>query len=149
MEQVYSPSPTDAYLVPPDFLYLELKNTDTTYKPIPCDFNVSSGQPNFGRFGFGGGRTSAKDFSGNTISTYTFNLSRYIQKIVTNKITNFTFKLSAPDFILNPNNFIDECGQGVSAFSVPINNVAFGRVKLGGGNNTNYRMRLHIIYSKI
>ena len=149
MEQVYSPAPTDGYFTPQGLLYLEAKKTDTTYIPIPCDFNVSSGQPNFGRFGFGGVRTTAKDASGNTISKYTFNISRYVQKIVTKGITNYTLKLSAPDFIINKTGFFDECQQGISPFNVSVNNVAVGRVKLGGGNNPNYRMRLRIIYSNI
>ncbi|MEP6594641.1 MAG: DUF4270 family protein, partial [Ginsengibacter sp.] len=149
MEQVYSPSPTDGYFTAPGLLYLEQKITDTTYRPIPCDFNLLSGTPNFGRFGFGGNRTTSKDFLGNTISTYTFNISRYVQKIVTKGITNYTLKLSAPNYIINRTGFLDECGQGVSPFNYLINNVTVGRVKLGGGNNPNYLMRLRIIYSNI
>jgi hypothetical protein len=149
MEQVHSFDATDGYFTPPSILYLEQKVSDTTYRPIPCDFNTLSGQPNFGRFGFGGGRTTAKDFGGNPISTYTFNMTRYVQKIVTNGITNTTLKLSAPDYIVNRNNYIDECGQPVLSFNYPINNVTVGRIKLGGGNNQNYPMRLRIVYSNL
>lgn len=149
MEQVYSPDPTDKYFAPPNILYLEQKISDTTYKPIPCDFNTLSGQPNFGRFGFGGIRTTAKDFSGNTISTYTFTISRYVQKIVTKGINNYTLRLSASDYIINRTPFSDECFQPVGPFNYLINNVTVGRVKLGGGSNPNYKMRLHIIYSNL
>jgi hypothetical protein len=149
MQQVYSPLAVDAFLTPPSILYLEQKINDTTYRPIPCDFSLASGQINFGRFGFGGLRTDAKDFAGNNISTYTFNISRYVQKIVTNKITNTTLKLSAPYFVTSRNAFVDECGQGVSPFNFLINQLAAGRVKLGGGNNANYKMQLRIIYSKL
>ena len=150
MEQVYSPSQTDGYFTAPTALYLEQK-TDTGYRPIPCDFNIQSGSPNFGRQGFGGLRTTAKDLSGNTISTYTFNISRYVQKIVTKGITNYTLKLSAPDFIINRVGFFDECSQGISPFNSPVNTVTVGRVKLWGTNDPNatYRMRLRIIYSRI
>lgn len=147
MDQVFSTAPTDGYFTSPSLLHLEIKNSDTSFRPIPCDFNTLSGQPNFGTFG--GFRTFAKDHSGNTISRYTFVITRYIQKIITNGTTNYTLKLSAPDYITNPKSFIDECGQGVSSFfGLFMNYLTVGRVKLGG-NVPDYRMRLRIIYSNI
>ena len=147
MDQVFSPAPTDGYFTPPALLHLEIKNSDTSFRPIPCDFNTLSGQPNFGTFG--GFRAFAKDHSSNTISRYTFIITRYVQKIITNGTTNYTLKLSAPDYITNPTGFIDECGQGVSPFfSLFMNYLTVGRVKLGG-NIPDYRMRLRIIYSNI
>ena len=147
MEQVYSGAPTDQYFTPPSVLFLETKNSDTSYRAIPCDFNISTGSPNFSTFG--GFKTDAKDFAGNTISKYTFNISRYIQKIVTNRDTNYVLKLSAPEYINNTVGYLNECGQGISPYSFFTNFLTVGRIKLGGGNNSGYRMRLHIIYSNL
>lgn len=149
MDQAYSASTNDEYLTAPDILYLQIKDTGSTLKPIPCDFNTSTGTPNLGTFG--GVRATAKDNSGNNISRYTFNITRYVQKIVTNKNTNYTLKLSAPDYIINSTAYIDECNQTVSSYNYAANYLAAGRVKLVGGNSLNplAGMRLRIIYSKL
>jgi hypothetical protein len=146
MEQVFSTAPTEEYFTAPNLLHLEIKNSDTSLRPIPCDFNTLSGQPNFGSLG--GFRTLAKDKSGNNISRYTFVVTRYIQKIVTNVTTNYVLKLSAPDYIVNQDGFVDDCGQGISPFYFFMNSLTVGRIKLGGNNPEN-RMRLRIIYSNI
>ena len=149
MDQVYSPNTFDNYFAAPSLLYLDLKDTagGGSYRPIPCDFNTLSGQPNIATFG--GFRTIAKDPFGNNIARYTFNISRYVQKIVTNGRLNSTLRLRAPADIINPAAFVDECTQGVAPFTYPVNIATAGRVKLGGGNNLNYRMRLRIVYSNI
>ncbi len=149
MEQVYTGAVTDKLFTPPSFLFLQTKNSDTSYHAIPCDFNISSGQPNFSYLG--GFKTDAKDNAGNTIAKYVFNISRYVQKIVTNKDTSLVLKLSAPEYITDSIGYIDKCGQGISPYSFFLNYLTVGRVKLGGGNNPdlNHRMRLHIVYSNL
>ena len=149
MDQVYSPNTLDNYFATPSLLYLDLKDTagGGSYRPIPCDFNTLSGTPNISTFG--GFRTIVKDPFGNDISRYTFNISRYVQKIITNGRANATLRLRAPADIINPAGYIDECNQGVQPFNYPVNIPTVGRVKLGGGNNSNYRMKLRIIYSDL
>ncbi|MEP6615771.1 MAG: DUF4270 family protein [Ginsengibacter sp.] len=149
MDQVYSPNTLDDVFATPSLLYLDLKDTagGGSYRPIPCDFNTLSGQPNIATFG--GYRTIAKDPFGNDISRYIFNISRYVQKVVTNGRLNSTLRLRAPADIINPAAFVDECNQGLQPFTFPVNVPTIGRVKLGGGNNTNYRMRLRIVYSNL
>lgn len=149
MDQVYSPNTLDNFFATPSILYLDLKDTagGGSYRPIPCDFNTLSGPPNIATFG--GFRTIAKDPFGNDISRYTFNISRYVQKIVTNGRLNSTLRLRAPAEIINTTAFVDECNQAVQALNYPINIPTVGRVKLGGGNNANYRMKLRIIYSNL
>ncbi len=148
-EQVYvaSPSPDD-YLTPPQILYLDTKDTSTNgrYIPIPCDFTTFNQQPNFSSFG--GLRTSAKDFQGNPINKYVFNISRYVQTIVTKGSNNAVLRLRAPYNIVNPSAYVDRCGQPVSSFNFTLNNIAEGRVKLYGTNNSSpQKIRLHIVYS--
>ena len=149
MDQVYSPNTLDNFFATPSILYLDLKDTagGGSYRPIPCDFNTLSGPPNIATFG--GFRTIAKDPFGNDISRYTFNISRYVQKIVTNGRLNSTLRLRAPGDIINATSFVDECNQVVQALNYPVNIPTIGRVKLGGGNNANYRMKLRIIYSNL
>ena len=145
MDQV-APLPTDPF-APPTILYLDLKVNDTLYRPIPCDFAILNSQPNITTFG--GFKTAAKDPFVNNIARYTFNISRYVQKIVTNKRINSTLRLRAPDYITSLITSVDECNQRLLPFIYPYNQLAFGRVKLGGGSNINYRMRLRIIYSNL
>ncbi len=147
MEQVYSPAPSDGYFIPPGYLYLEVKNADTSFMPIPCDFTVLSGSPNLAQLG--GFKKDAKDGSGSTIARYTFNISRYVQKVITDVVPNYTLKLSAPDYINNDSGYLDKCNQPIPLFNYFINNPAFGRVKLGGGNNPQYAMRLRLVYSRL
>jgi Domain of unknown function (DUF4270) len=149
MDQVYSATTLDNFFATPGILYLDVQDTagGGSYRPIPCDFNALSGQPNIGTFG--GFRTLAKDPFGNDISRYAFNISRYVQKIITNGRLNSTLRLRAPDNIYNPAGFFDECNQGVAPLNFPVNIPTVGRVKLGGGTNINYRMKLRIIYSNL
>ena len=149
-EQVYFPAPPNNYLTAPTLLYLDTKDTFTNgrYIPIPCDFTTLNQQPNFRVFG--GIRKSSVDAQGNPINKYVFNISRYVQTIVTKKSNNAVLRLRAPNNIVNRTAYIDRCNLGVSPFNFTINNIAEGRVKLYGTDNTNtnpQRLRLHIVYS--
>ncbi len=148
-EQVFSTNTIDNYFTTPRTLYLDTKDTSTNgrYIPIPCDFTIDvNQQPNFGNFG--GLRISTNDVQGNPISKYVFNISRYVQSIVTRKSNNAVLRLRAPYNIVNPSAYIDRCNFPVSKFNLTINNIAEGRVKLFGTNHTSpQRMRLHIVYS--
>ncbi len=138
------PTPLDTILSPPSFLFLDLKDS---LRPIPCDFSMPGGQPDLGTFG--GFKTTAKDAFGNSIVRYTFNISRYVQKIVTNHRANSTLRLSAPNYVVNRVTYTDDCGQPFPPYIFVLNKVAFGRVKLVGGSTSVNRIRLRIIYSKL
>jgi hypothetical protein len=85
---------------------------------------------------------------------YNFNVSRYVQSIVTRHEKDYTLRLSAP-FRTNAAEVrggiaISPSPLGISGF--PINTpIAFGRVILAGGaySDPTKRVRLRIIYSKI
>jgi Domain of unknown function (DUF4270) len=151
VDQAYSPLPSDIYLTTPDFLYLDTKDTSTngTYIPIPCDFSISSQQtqPDFAYFG--GTKKIVSDGSGHQLSRYVFNISRYVQSIVTKASNNATLRLQAPYTISNQASYVDRCNQLVSQFVFPLNNIAKGGIKINGTNNTPTRLRLHIIYSAL
>jgi hypothetical protein len=79
---------------------------------------------------------------------YRFNLSRYVQSIVTRKEQSYTLRLHAP--------YVASCIFRSSLGNVPLffptsNFIGAGRVLVGGGSNPDpaKKMRLRIIYSKI
>jgi hypothetical protein len=80
---------------------------------------------------------------------YTFNLSRYVQSIVTKKLPSRTLRIYAP-YMTYP---YFESSIGTIGFlpDVLFINAPIGanRVVLGGGSHPTQKMRLHIIYSKI
>lgn len=149
VDQVYSGLPSDAYLTTPNYLYLDRKDTSASgsYRPIPCDFTLTSGAPAFSYFG--GMKKIITDGSGHQVSQYVFNISRYVQSIVTKGIKNATLRLSSPSSITNTIGIVDECGNGIAPFNYSLNNIAAGGVKLNGTNSTSTRIRLHIIYSTL
>lgn len=148
VDQVYSSNSLNDIFAPPVNLYVDAKDSsinDTAYIPIPCDFSSAELQSNFQNMG--GQLKYVTNSDGQSIAEYHFNISRYVQSIVTQGRQNLTLRLSAPDYVVNNSTYVDYCRQGIGPFSVPRNNTAEGRVKLNGTNNTATRIRLHVIYS--
>ena len=138
-------------LPPPNYLYIDAIDTaNVRWRPIPYDLSShenytyypSSGGIDFAYFG--GYVRHKTNLTGADIVYYNFNISRYVQNMVTRGRTsnrNYDLRLYAP-FVLNyPDYFL----TGI-AFA---NNLAYGRVKVGSGTNANYRLRLHIVYSNL
>ncbi len=78
--------------------------------------------------------------------TYRFNLTRYVQSIITGREQNDSLRLFAPLQVTY------RLGTNAPPFTIPVNSgVAFGRIILGGGTHPDAasRLRLRIIYSKI
>jgi hypothetical protein len=92
------------------------------------------------------------DLFGGTIASnnsYHFNITRYVQGIVTKHERNDILRLWAP---LRNNEFASNQAGGGTYVSLPVNRrIAEGRVVLGGGNNAdpNLRLRLRIVYSNL
>jgi hypothetical protein len=155
-EQIPGDITYDSVFTTPQFLYLDLKDTAgsaTTYKPIYYDLNTSvfydpdnssfvfpsSSGINFGYFG--GYRRFKKDAFGNTISYYNFNVSRYVQNLVTKNWHNYEMRLYAPYLLNYFTRTIPFPGGRMQ--------LANGRIKIGDGTNENYKLRMRIVYSKI
>lgn len=154
MEQVPADPATDAALPAPLFLYLDLKDTGSSgnYKPVYYDLNPSvSYYPDnsslyYPTSGidlnyFGGFRRMKTDNFGNQIAYYNFNLSRYVQNMITRKGVNYDIRLYAPYNLTYYNVLF--------AYPNSTQTLANGRIKIGNGNNANYKLRMRIIYSKI
>lgn len=99
---------------------------------------------------FGGNIIYKNDPNNKRIASYSFNISRYIQSIITFKQKVYDLYLFAPvaDYVY--------AGEGNIAgvypiATTPFNTASIGRVKLLGGNNaqTNRKMRIRIIYSTL
>ncbi len=157
VEQIPTNPILDELLSAPNFLYLDLKDTgaNNNYKPIYFDLNTSEQyDPDYKTqtipyfvssidyLYFGGYRRSKLDAFGNQIKYYNFNVSRYVQHVVTNHYPAYDMRLYAP-FNLNYPQF------STAAYIPYSNNIAFGRVRIGSGSNPNYRLRMRIVYSKL
>jgi hypothetical protein len=86
-------------------------------------------------------------------NTYRFNITRYIQGLLTNNHPNDTLRIYAPVRTTLYNANLAGTGGSVGTYiSVPVNSrISSGRVVLAGGNyiDHNAQLRLHIIYSNL
>ncbi|WP_165957999.1 DUF4270 family protein [Segetibacter sp. 3557_3] len=157
MYQVPDNPTTDGLFSAPRYLLLALDDTIRNRKRnVFNDYIIDpSSGPNIQSFG--GFTVSRRDpvTSASTIATYDFNLTRFVQGIVTRRDTSFfRFVLNAPsnDSIWYKPPF-PAAPQMNTAYINPAiaNPVATGRVQLAGGSHPNQliRMRLRIIYSKL
>jgi hypothetical protein len=149
VDQVYSSSTLDNIFDAPVNLYLDTKDPSLNsgnYIPIPCDFSGSELSTGFANLG-GQLKTVTDSSTGQQMGEYVFNISRFVQSIVSKGKPDLNLRLRAPDYISNPATYTDWCGQTIGPFSYPRNNVGDGRVKLNGTNNSPKRIRLRIVYS--
>ncbi len=122
-------------------LFLDRVNNsaDTAFTfDVDMDVQGSGADFTYNFASFGGGLKSD--------STYRFNISRYVQDIVTRKTPNQTLRLYAPVRAFVFSSRFNRLSQLYIS-----NQAAYGRVVLGGGNYaiTGKRMRLRIIHSKL
>ena len=158
----------DPQLLPPNALYLDLIDTasEITYKGVPYDLSPSPGAnyycyPNSNgiSFGYFGGLTHNENVANNSVPVYRFNISRYLQSVVSRGEPLYQFRLSAPFYMFYKNcaNSSTSYPQQVFPFTDAstgslLNPPGKGRIKVaGGGSNVpqNIRMQLRIIYSKL
>jgi len=147
--------PLDNVFMAPSTLYLDLKDTGSVdkWKPVYFDLNPSvfydpdnpaaywPGEIDFTYFGpF---RREKTDLFGNLIKYYNFNVTRYVQQVVTKRTPNYMIRLFAAYRFRYP-----QLGSGYLPGG-GLNSIAFGRVRVGSGSNANYKMRMRIIYSKL
>lgn len=88
--------------------------------------------------------------SGRIISSYSFDMSRYTQGIVTRKDKDYDLVLYAPTYSgLKIDSETSAYYASAGTSSSPLNYTAIGRVRLGGGINPTHKMRFHIVYSDL
>lgn len=155
VEQIPTDPILDEKLSVPNFLYIDLRDTSVAakWKPLYFDLNTTqlydpdykSGYPYFpGTIDynyFGGYRKTKTGPLGSEIKYYNFNITRYVQQIVTKHTPNYDLRLYSPYNL--------HYGQYSTSYIPYSNNIAYGRIRIGSGSNPNYRLRLRIIYSKL
>lgn len=147
VEELYDIS--DSTFHPPDIMYLDAYDPTITnnykFRTIPYDLAYTPSGFDLGSFGVL--PVFQKDALGNTIRVWKFNLSRYIQHVLTKTQKVYDLRLSAP-FSLNEQYGIPPGIDGT--YTLLLNPaIAKGRVRVGGGNHPTQRMRLRLIYSKL
>lgn len=144
-EQIYDP--LDMTFTPPESLLLDVFDSALgTYKYVPYDFTVDQSgtiDPGFGTYG-----KNTADGAGNPIRVWKFNITRYVQHILTNRDSVNNLRLFTHRFAYQ-RLLIPGTGSYSYATAVMNSRYAFGRVRLGGGNHPTQRMRLRIVYTKI
>lgn len=135
------PSTLDNTFTPPLQLFLDRTNMGTPDTSFLLYKDLAAGPD---------GSLDFSSFGGNLkYDTYKFNVTRYVQGIVTRHEPNDTLRLYAP---LRADVFAPNIGTG-TYISIPVvRAIASGRVILAGGNyavNPDQRLRLRIIYSNL
>jgi hypothetical protein len=144
-------STTDSYMTAPNFLFLGVYDTATKQlRTVPNDYLGQSNPQFLSQFG---GQKISKSLNGySNVATYNFNVSRYVQGLVSRKDSLFDFRLYAPvndsiKFVQPyPFNKIQSTEYLTSSLG---NQPAIGRVRLGGGSHSKFRMRLRVYYTNI
>ena len=149
VEQVYDPS-SDNILGPPEGMMLDVYDSALgDYKFVPYDYPPDqSGLSNVG-FGVFGKKTV--DGAGNPIKVWKYNITRYVQNILTKQEPLHDFRLFASKYVLErlKSDYSTNSGS-YTYFTTTINSqFAFGRVRVGGGNHPTQKMRLRLVYTKI
>ncbi len=147
VEQLYDIQ--DSTFYPPDALYLDASDPTITnnykFRTIPYDLAYTPNGFDFKSFGCL--PVYAKDPLGRPIRVWKFNLSRYVQHVLTKTQKLYDLRLLSP-FSLNEQYGIPPgTDQTFPLFLNPA--IAKGRVRLGGGNHPTQKMRLRLIYSKL
>ena len=133
--------------------YLFLGAYDSAFKllrNVPNDYQGTANTAQFARFG---GKVIYKSIQGyDNVATYNFDLSRYMQGIVSRKDSIFDLRLIAPvneTIKYVPQYPYNLTGGNDYIYSYLANNPAIGRVRLGGGSHSKFRMRLKVYYSDL
>jgi hypothetical protein len=142
----------ESQLLPPRFLFLATYDTvSKTFGNVPNDFAGTSNTSLFTQFG---GRLIYKSIDGyDNVASYNFNISRYVQGVVSRKEPIFDFRIIAPVndsvTVVPPYPYNKEASTQDYLTTSVGNQAAIGRVVLGGGSRKKFRMRLRIYYTDI
>jgi len=145
-------SSIQAQFLPPRYLFLGVYDTTSnSIRNVPNDFTGTANATSFKQFG---GTLIYKSINGyDNVASYNFNVSRYVQGVISRTDSLFDFRIIAPvndSISLVPPYPYNKQAPTQDYLTTAIGNqAATGRVVLGGGNRTKFKMRLHIYYSDL
>jgi hypothetical protein len=142
---------TDMFMTAPNFLFLGVYDTATKQlRSVPNDYQGVMNPQALAQFG---GQKISKSLHGySNVATYNFNVSRYVQGLIARTDSLFDFRLYAPvnDSIKFVQPYPYNKIQSTDYLSTSLGNQAgIGRVRLGGGSHSKFRMRLRIYYTNL
>lgn len=147
--------PEDHYFTAPDLFIAPYSQDSMARFALPNDVLFGTGYvSNQSSLGCNP-LTKTDPLTGQTIAAYNFDISRYVQGIITRHEKSYPLVLYAPsvrDYIRLTETSLSYVFTGVIGADgtyVPLNAPACGRVRVGGGSNAVHRMRVHIIYSDL
>jgi Domain of unknown function (DUF4270) len=150
VEQVYDAS--DTVFNAPNYLYLDAYDPGIAkYRTVPYDliFDASGGL-NYSSFGMS--PVNSVDGLGHTTKSWHFNISRYIQHVLTQTQPAYDLRLFSPFYVIDQFNLPPTVGDAARTAFVNTT-IAKGRVRLAGntgsGDTNPNKMRLRVIYSKL
>jgi hypothetical protein len=142
---------TDSYMTAPNYLFLGVYDTATKQlRSVPNDFQGLFNPSLLAQFG---GQKISKSLHGfSNVATYNFNVSRYVQGLIARTDSLFDFRLYAPvnDSIKFVQPYPFNKIQSTDFLTTSLGNQpAIGRVRLGGGSHSKFKMRLRIYYTNL
>ncbi len=143
------PDNSDLFLTPPR-LFLTPYSTATKWRFVtPNTAAIAADSTGISNLSSLGTNPIIKidPLTGRNRYSYSFDITRYVQGVITRGEQAYNFVLFAPgnDYIYAT----ETLNRRIPVSSIPINAPAQGRVRLGGGNNTAHQMRLHIVYTQV
>jgi hypothetical protein len=148
---IATPSTLETKWTVPNYLFLgAYDSAANVIRNLPNDYQGTVNTNQLIRFG---GRVVYKSMYGfDNVASYNFDISRYMQGVISRKDSLFELRLIAPvnDSIkyvpAYPNNYTGGTDYLTSALG---NAPGIGRVRLGGGKHSKFRMRLHVYYTDL
>jgi hypothetical protein len=135
------PSALDNIYTAPSLMFIDALNAagDSSFT-IRNDF-IYSGQGNgYDVANLGGNLNNKK---------YVFNLTRYLQSVVTKHLPYYTLRVYAPFFADPFYQLPDGTNKELPTYLFVNSPISNGRLVAGGGSSTTQKMKVRIIYSKI
>ncbi len=152
-EQVPTDNPNgfESMWTAPGYLFLgAYDSASNSIRNVPNDYQGTVNSAQFARFG---GRVVYKTIQGyDNVASYNFDISRYMQGVISRKDSTFDLRIMAPvnDSIRYVPPYPNNLSGGTDYLtSTTANQPAIGRVRLGGGKHSKFKMRLHVYYSDL
>ncbi len=141
----------ETQMLPPKYLFLgAYDSTNKVFRTVPNDYQTAANTELFARFG---GYLTYKALNGyDKVASYNFNITRYVQGVISRTDSLFDLRMYAPvnDSVIyvppypyNKTSSTEYLGTSLG------NQPAYGRVRLGGGSHSKFKMRLRIYYSDL